>query len=61
MPQSMISIVFEDEPSNSQPILKHPVNKSFTVMEYIYQSPQLTLIDVDKIIYEINSYKRNYT
>lgn len=61
MPQSMISIVFEDEPSNSQPILKHPVNKPFTVMEYTYQSSQLTLVDVNKIIYEINSYKRNYT
>lgn len=61
MPQSMISIVFEDEPSNSQPILKHPVNKPFTVTEYTYQSSELTLVDVDKIIYEINSYKRNYT
>lgn len=61
IPQSIISIVFEDEPSNSQPILKHPVNKPFTVMEYTYQSSQLTLVDVNKIIYDINSYKRSNT
>lgn len=34
LPQGMISIVFEDEPTNSQPILKHPINTPLTVIEY---------------------------
>uniref|UniRef100_UPI0040250F66 hypothetical protein n=1 Tax=Candidatus Cryptobacteroides bacterium TaxID=3085639 RepID=UPI0040250F66 len=61
LPKNMISIVFEDEPTISQPILRYPVDKSFTVTEYTYQSSKLNLNDIDKIASEINSCVTNYT
>ena len=60
-PLSMISLVFEDKPTQSQPILKYPIKQPFSVSEWVYHAQDLTLSDVDAIANEINQYKRNYS